>query len=490
MEEDEKNQAMRWLGQNDLYFLMRYLLGRADVEREWLFARCREVQDTPDGCLDLWAREHYKSTLITFALTIQDLLNDPEQTFGIFSHTRPIAKAFLKQIKRELEYNQQLKDLYPDILWQHPRKEAPKWSDDDGLIIKRKSNPKESTIEAWGLVDGQPTSKHFSKLVYDDVVTRESVTTPDMIRKTTEAWELSLNLGAEGGAKRYIGTRYHANDTYATMLHRGSVIPRIYAATDDGTPNGEPVFLKKESLMVKRRDMGAYTFASQMLLNPVADETQGFNQSWLETYENGVTFEGMNKYIVIDPANEKKKTSDYTAIFVVALGSDSNYYIADMVRDRLNLTERADALFRLHRKYMPIGVGYEKYGMQSDVQHIKDRMGRENYHFSITELGGRLSKLDRIRRLIPLFESGRVWFPPSMFRTDYEKKTHDLVSVFIEEELKAFPVSMHDDMLDALARITDEELNAQFPMAAVDSNGYKRDRYSQMQPKTRSWQAR
>ena len=43
-------------------------------------------------------------------------------------------------------------------------------------------------------MDGQPTSKHYRRMVYDDVVTRESVTTPEMIKKTTEAWELFRNL--------------------------------------------------------------------------------------------------------------------------------------------------------------------------------------------------------------------------------------------------------------------------------------------------------
>ena len=34
---------------------------------------------------------------------------------------------------------------------------------------------------------------------------------------------------------------------------------------------------------------------------------------------------------------------------------------------RLSLTERADALFRLHRRWRPRGVGYERYGMLSDI---------------------------------------------------------------------------------------------------------------------------
>ena len=82
---------------------------------------------------------------------------------------------------------------------------------------------------------------------------------------------------------------------------------------------------------------------------------------------------------MVDPANEKKKENDYTAVFVVGLGSDDHYYILDIVRDRLSLTERADLLFELHRKWQPLKIGYEKYGMQSDIEHFKYRMQREGY---------------------------------------------------------------------------------------------------------------
>lgn len=184
------------IGKVDRFFLATHLLGRADLVHPWLYARCREVERAPDGHLDLWAREHGKSSLITFSGAVQEILRDPEITIGIFSHTRPIAKGFLRQIKSEFEGNEKLKQLYPDILWQAPRREAQKWSEDDGIVVRRKGNPKEATVEAWGLVDGQPTGKHFRLLIYDDVVTLESVTSPEMINKVTNAWALSLNLGA------------------------------------------------------------------------------------------------------------------------------------------------------------------------------------------------------------------------------------------------------------------------------------------------------
>ncbi len=456
------------LGRKDLFFLLTVLFGRKDANNDWLFARCREVQNDPNDHLDLWSRDHYKSTLITYALTIQDILNNPEITVGIFSHTRRIAKDFLKQIKRELTDNNKLKEVYPDVLYSNPKNEAPKWSEDDGLIVRRESNPKEATIEAWGLVDGQPTGKHFSLLVYDDVVTKESVSTPDMILKTTDAWALSLNLGSRGGKKRYIGTRYHFNDTYREIMKRQAAKPRIYPATANGEVDGEPVLLTREQLETKRREMGPYVFGCQMMQDPTSDKTQGFKEEWIHRWEihgkNGVPlWRGHNRYLLVDPASEKKVGSDYTVMLVIGLGPDNNYYLIDGLRDRLNLTERARALFRLHRIYSPSVVGYEKYGQQADVEHMQYIMNEQNYRFSIIPLGGATSKNDRIKGLIPVFETGRFYLPWRCRFLDCEGRERDLAQEFLDDEYLAFPVAPHDDMFDCMARILDPALGAVFP---------------------------
>lgn len=459
----------RWLCQNDLYFLLRYALNRPDCDNDWVFARCREVQADPNDRLDLWFREGYKSTIITFALTIQDILNDPEITIGLASHTRPIAKAFMRQIMREFEGNETLKSWFPDILWENPRKQSPKWSEDEGIVVIRKSNPKEATIEAWGVVDGQPTSKHYKLLVYDDIVTRESVTSPDMMAKTTDALALSYNLGAHGGSRRFIGTRYHYNDTYRTLMDRGTVTPRIYPATDNGKMDGNPVFHTVEALAEKRRDMGPYVFGAQMMQDPTADETQGFKEEWLKFAQpNG---HGLNIYMIFDPASSKKKDSDYTAGWVLGLGADRNMYVLDMVRDRLSLTQRADLVIGWHRRWRPLAVGYERYGMMADIEHILFRQEQENYRFPIVELGGQMPKVDRIRRLIPWFEGGRIWMPQIFPKTNYEGRSVDLAEAFRKEEYLPFPVGLHDDMLDALARILDDNFPAEWPMAWTE--GYE-----------------
>lgn len=462
--DSERVELTRSLCKTDLFFLLWYGLGRSDMEHPWLLERCKEVEADPNDRLDLWSREHYKSTIITFGLTIQDILNDPETTIGIFSHTRPIAKGFLRQIKREFEANELLKALFPDVLWASPSKEAPKWSEDDGIVVKRKSNPKESTIEAWGLVDGQPTSKHYRTLLYDDVVTLESVTSPDMMGKTTAALEVSYNLGAQGGNRRFVGTRYHFNDSYKTLLDRGTARPRIYPATVDGTETGDPVLWTREQTRNKRRDMGPYTFSCQILLNPKGDGAQGFKREWLKYYRDHQGGAGMNKYILVDAANGKRKENDFTSMWVVGLGPDRNYYALDIVRDRLNLSERAARLFALHRKWRPLQVRYERYGMMGDIAHIQSEQERTNYRFDIVEVAGQTPKPDRIKRLVPIFEQGRFYLPASLHITDYERKTVDMVHSFVEDEFIAFPVSVHDDMLDALARIEEPDIPVQWPV--------------------------
>lgn len=461
-QKDRPEQAVRALAQADLFYLLVNVCRRTDMLHDFAFQRCREVEASPDGHLDLWAREHYKSTIITFGLTIQSILKDPDITFGIFSHTRPIAKAFLRQIMRELEGNKILHAAFPDILWGEDTRQAPKWSEDDGIIVKRRSNPNEATIEAWGLVDGQPTSKHFRVLLYDDIVVAGSVTTPEMIAKTMVELERSYNLGTTPGIKRAAGTRWHFNDAYRTVIDRGTFSAREHPGRLGGVEEGQSVFWSDEIHHQKRRDMGPYTYAAQILLNPKADTAQGFRREWLRKYKK-IDPEKLNWYLLCDAASSKKKGSDYTAIWAVGLGRDGNYYAVPEVRDRLNLKERADRLFDLHRKYKPKQVRYEKYGLMADIEHMQSRMENENYRFQITEVGGQTSKADRIKRLIPMFEAGRVWLPESLHVTDWQKETQDLVHSFIEQEFYPFPVGLHDDMLDALSRIAEPELKLAWP---------------------------
>lgn len=486
--EDAPAEIRAELGRKDRFYLLVRLLGKYYAAHPWIYARAREVQANPDGYIDLWARGHMKSLLITYAGSIQEILNNPEITIGLFSHVRPVAKAFLKQIKHDFERNEELKELYPDVLWAEPRKDAPTWSLDDGIIVKRSGNPKEATIEAWGMVDGQPTSKHFALRVYDDVVTRESVTTAEQIQKTTDAWELSQNLGMPGGESRswHIGTRYSYADTYQTLLNRGAVIPRIYPATHDGTMHGKPVFLAASEWEKKKRDESTYTIACQQLQNPLSGANTAFREEWLRRYE--IRPLTLNVAILCDPASSKNKDSCRTAFAVLGIDHAGNKYLLDGAAHRMSLTERWTMLKTLRAKWIRqpgvqvVRVGYERYGMQSDVEHFREMQRIEKQHaFHIEELNwpreGPGSKDDRIQRLEPDLRNWRFFLPyegeptrlqrdaiqsgqgflvaKPIVRLDEDKRAYNLCDYLIHSEYLMFPATTAKDLLDAMSRIYD-----------------------------------
>jgi len=459
-------RTFRKFATTDLFFLLTHVLRRPDVNNDWLYDRCNEVQSRPNGYLDLWARGHYKSTIITFGLTIFELLSDPELTFCIISHKSAIAKDFLSQIKTELEQNERVKYLFDDILYQNPQKEADTWSLDGGLVLKRQSNPKEPTIGTSGLIDGQAIGMHYRRIIYDDVVTPASVNTPEMIKKTTDSFKVSLNLvSKENYELRGIGTRYHYNDTYREIIKNGTLKPRIHKATVDGTVRGEPVFFTREELDKKYNDMRGYIFACQMLQDPKADGAAMFKREDMRFYKKRPALGGMNIYIVVDPADSKEKTGDNTSMWVIGLGQDQNYYVLDGIRDKLNLTESTEALFDLVRTYYPIAVGYEKYGLQRDIQHIEYVQDLENYHFNIIQVAGPVKKSGRISGLVPSFEDHRWYFPEKLIKTTVTGEVVDLVKLFIDDEFVDYPVVAHDDMLDSLARILSPELKVRWPVS-------------------------
>lgn len=419
------------------------------------------------------------------------MLINPEMTIGIFSHTKPVARKFLLQIKQELESNRELQAIYPDVLYADPRNESSKWSEEKGIVVRRKSNPKEASVEAHGLVDGQPTGAHFQLRVYDDVVTRESVSTPEQVNKTTEAWELSDNLGARGadGNTRawHFGTRYSFMDSYNSILERGALKPRVFPATDDGTADGKPVFLTQEAWEAKKLVQGPATIACQQLQNPAAGNEAMFRKEWLQFLD--VRPATLNVYIMVDPAHSKKKGSDNTAMAVIGIDASGNKYLLDGYRHKMGLKERWEALKGLRKVWQAqpgvqlVSCGYERYGMQADLEYFEECMLRDKDAFEIKELNwvsdGAQAKDDRVQRLQPDFaakkfylaavtqtetanqrrireqgQSFRVFRPVN--RRDHEGNLYSLNKGFLEEYL-TYPFSAKKDLIDAVSRLYDME---------------------------------
>lgn len=242
-----------------------------------------------------------------------------------------------------------------------------------------------------------------------------------------------------------------------------------------------PVRLTRQVLDELRTDLGDYNYAGQILQEPVpigGGELQG---SWIQYYSQGsIKPKTMNVIILVDPSGgfqshinkQKQKNSDRTFMGVIGLSSDNNRYLLDCIADKLNPTERVDTLFMLHRKWnelcgKPPKVGWEHYSMQGDLHYIEEKKKQDAYHFPLIPMGGSMKKEDRIRRLIPDLQNGRWYFPQSLLYVDIEGRVIDIVKEIRDSEMPTFPRAKHDDGLDMLSRIYEEDLNMVFPRPKV-----------------------
>ncbi len=410
---------------------------------DWLFKRCREVQRNPDSHLDLWPRAHYKSTIITKLGIMQELLINPKLTVLIITYTNKFALEVLSFIKKTFEFNDDLKDLFPDILYKNPQKEAPAGTWMQNQIYLKPNVSGNAASVAYSAIGGsQKTGYHAQLRVYDDAVTDKSVTTVDNREKTVRYINQSKNLGSPGqpiDREWFVGTRYHQDDAYAYLISRGAVIPRIYTATHNGKLDGKLVFLSEDEWKKKYLTQDDYTLSCQQFMNPTLLSKSSFQVKYLKPYN---MIPPCHIFIFVDPATTKNKNSDYTSIAVIGLRprpttgtSTVSYmtdkqktmnlekYLLDGVRDRMNLSETWDALKGMYLKWeeflslygnnkYTINVYYEKYGQQRDTEVLKTLQERDGIHFDINIVGGNQSpKEDRIGRLIPDLKVGNFKIP-------------------------------------------------------------------------------
>lgn len=480
---------MRDIALVDLYWLLRYILDKPFVENNWWFARCREVQASPDGHLDLWAREHGKSTIITVALTIQDILNDPEVTIGIFSHTKAIAKSFLRLIKAEFETNVLLKDMFSHILFEYPESESPKWSEDVGIIVRRKTNQNEATIEAHGLVEGMPTGKHFQKRIYDDVLTPESVKTPDQMHKVTEALDMSQNLGRVGGVFRMIGTRYLQGDPYEVYIKRGVVKPRIYPATDSGRVDGNPVYFSEEEWDKRVRESSASVIASQMLQNPLASSSVIFQPDWIKLWpyyvkdaEGKIRRDDEGKliqlelpafemvFLSLDGAFSEKTTADDSCILTVGLWKATenspkySVMVCNVFMEQVDYpTLRDEVLWQYGNKFGRNAKAVDGIIIENKASGLAlipelRKAGLSVYPYN----PGQLDKVARANLVSPHVRDGYVY----TLESNNEKRQGYPMNWLGKwyEQILYFPNVTHDDGVDALVQA----------LSVLDKMGYLR----------------
>lgn len=469
---------------NDFWFFCRYvaragrmriddpenpLNGKSWFDHPWVFQRCRDIQADPDRRMRLWPRFHFKTTIETQLHTLWDLLDNANLRFGLFTYKLDkVGDTFLSGIKEECEQNPTLHEvgaallaIFPErktaVFWADPvrdcRAAKVKWND-SMLTMDRTTGAREPSVTVTSLV-APITSYHFDCRMFDDIVTEDAVRSKEAIEDTTERWRNIAGTVAENTADRYVGTRWAVNDTYQTILDLGKIrLDHQPLYQEDGVT---PVLRSVEWVESVRVDMGPYRFSSQMLNDPLAAGRQTFDVGWLlyDELDTEDRAKRCNVYIFAETATAKKG-SDYTVIWVVGLGRgvpQGNYYVLDLVRDRMGLVAFADKLFEKVAQWKPRRTFIEQVGAMRDMDYIKERQRLEGFDFLVSEVHEAVKKEDRIQRLQPPWCAGRIYLP-RMIGGSTDGRRCNLIEIFRSEEFLAWNPSQgstHDDMLDALA---------------------------------------
>lgn len=322
--------------------------------------------------------------------------------------------------------------------------------------------------------------------IVDDPIKDKVEAQSELIREQLHEWfaTVAYTRLQPGGKIVVIQTLWHEDDLAGWLMREhasdGWKVYKFQAIAErdeDFRKAGEalwPEFMPLEELERRRSVMRSDEWLALYQQSATAESGNFFRVAWLENCwlprpDDG---QGLNKYILVDPATSKKRGSDYTAMWVIGLGADQNVRVLDIVRDKLSLSERADKLFDLHQKWHQagapvLGVGYEEYALSGDIPYIQERQQRIKYDFAITPLGGHIRKEERIKELEPWFRQGRIKLPRQFWYTPIDGGSAvDLTRLFLEE-YRSFPNAAHDDMLDALARFTDANFPLDWPMTAA-----------------------
>jgi len=203
-----------------------------------------------------------------------------------------------------------------------------------------------------------------------------------------------------------------------------------------------PERLTEEFLEQAKKHLGTQFFVNQYLNKVIDDNSKPFKPQWLRYYDE--IPKHAYRFAFIDPAISQADSADFTALVVVAVDIQKNWYIEHASRHKIDPTNIINLIFAMYDRYQPMRIGIEDVAFQRVLVYMAhEEMLRRNVMLPIEGIKppNDKTKLMKILGLIPRFEWNRIYVNKGM--ADFENE-------FLEY---AGERSKHDDILDALASI-------------------------------------
>lgn len=439
-----RRELLRRIARRNHLFLLHDVLGYPKFGKmhEELLNFVENLHGSYTSGLILVPRGHLKSTVVTVGHVIGLLTRNPDLRILITNALSENSRGFLREIKTNFEKSERFRYLFGEYV--SPDR---KWTELQIEVAQRTKVLKEPSVQATS-VDKSVVSQHYDVIIADDIVNRETISTRDQRNKSAMYVKDLFDLLEPKGTMIVIGTRWHFDDVYGRLIDRNDNGDwRVFHRTCWKDYRLKiPIFPEKfsaETLDKLRREKGSYEFSSQYLNTPVDDEMAEFRSEWITKFDyDELAQKPYDVYVSVDPAlSQDNDRSDYSGFVVNAVTSSGRWHILEAYRRRVNPTSLIDEMFSLKRRYGDTlkAMGVEKTAFLVGLKPtIEMREQSENVRLNIVEVSpARRNKEDRIRALIPLFERGDI-------HISYRSQE-------LEDEIRTFPRSKTDDVLDALA---------------------------------------
>jgi len=459
----------RHLVLTDLWFIVNFILQVPNANHPFVVKMCQTVENGPrTGTLDIWARGHFKSTIITAAETIQYHLKNPEYCSLIMSYKKGLSEKLTDSTRRayEMEF---LQFLFPDELYNNPQVQAPVWSIQNGITIKRKNTTRrEPTIYASGLVEGMAQGFHVERRILDDFETEDMKNSPEVMDDVFAKYEMSQFLGTKTDVdvERVIGTIYsHLGPILRVKAKKhldGTPMYycRVVPGTDDGSYDGRPV-LWSQAVLDKEKTQEH--FPTQVLCDPTPKKLRKLNSEYLIQIEPELIPKTVLKFMIVDPAGESndKKGCDW-AIMIVGVNPKidelgaSDVFIMNMIIEDLKEAEAPEVVARM---YLQGGIiqklGVEKVAQSTAEIHIANILKVHGRHISVDD-GSLVILRPKGRNKFARIEKAIVW-PLNNAKVHISKAIPKIYRDKFILSMDQFPFGKVDG-IDCFSYLYDEEI--------------------------------
>ncbi len=441
---------MREIAKHDLYFLAKIVLGY-----HWLTSPvhsdfARRIQEGRNLSVYLLPRGHCKTQVFTIADGIRQYLRQPTEPIAIVCDALKRSVKKTRAIKWHFEKNLLLRGLFPDLTWENPSKQAPKWTDEE-FILPRHTGRQEPSFQATSL-DNQPTGLHFPIIKCDDIVTPETCTTRDQMDKCRDGYGLMRSsILQTGGNIQIAGTIYDDGDLHCDMAKDGTgyCIYRKPAIDPDTGQALWPEQFDLDVLTAIRKDptVGEYIFSCQYLLDPSPeDENAYFKLTDFGRYRERPR--DLNIYAAIDTALSKETTADYTSIMIVGINNKNRIYILTVIRGRWDALGVATKMLEIQKTHRPLIWGCQGDNIIKAIgPFLRKMMGEQNTYINLQAVTKQnKDKITNCRSIQGRIQQGYVMLPEnSINQPDWLQP--------LEHEIRRFPRGEHDDQVDNLATV-------------------------------------